>query len=48
MEQSVHECILDNPIEVESDDVVKNAEVSNQDDVSQNAVDKVLLKKQLY
>ena len=48
MEWSVHECILDNPIEVESDDVVKNAEVSNQDDASQNAVDKALLKKQLY
>ena len=48
MEWSVHECILDNPIEVESDDVVKNAEVSNQDDVSQNAVDQAMLKKQLH
>ena len=45
MEWSVHEYILDNPIEVESDDVVKNAEVSNQDDASQNAADEALLKK---
>ena len=42
------ECILDNTIEVESYDIVKNAEVSNQDDVSQNAVDEAMLKKQLY
>ena len=48
MEWSVHECILDNPIEVESDDIIKIAEVSNQDDVSQNAVDKAMLKKQQY
>ena len=34
-----------NPIEVESDDIVKNADVSNQDDVSQNAADEAMLKK---
>ena len=33
---------------MESDDIVKNAEVSNKDDVSQNAVDEVMLKKPLY
>ena len=48
MEWSVHECILDHPNEVGSDDIVKNAKVSNQDDVSQNAVDEAMLKKQLY
>ena len=45
---SVHEWILDNPIEVESDDIVKNAEIPNQDDVSQNAAVEAMLKKQLY
>ena len=44
---SVHEWILDNPIEVESDDIVKNAEIPNQDDVSQNAAVEAMLKKQL-